>query len=371
MNIVYVSHYSGQGGANGELVLLIEQMKKRGHHIFVVMPNKGWLYDKLTETCECIVFPYHRWVEKKDLMVGIIKKAAKLILNWRAAIHLYRYFKSKSIDLVHTNDSITITGAYLANLLNVPHIWHMREIFDDQFDLKHTFSERYCSKWLQRADTVIAISKAVEDRYNKYKNLNIVQIYDGIEMPDYSTKKDKNNCINFLFCGGTSIHKGFDDVIAIAKKMQEEKIDFSITIASSCDINSTLKQKLIDYKIYDKINFIGFVNNLETIRRQSDILLMCSQKEAFGLVTVEAMLSKLLVIGRNSGATSELIEHKKTGYLYNNIEELWECISIALNRNNEDIIENAYKYAKDEFSIDSTANSIQQIYERIRVNGNF
>ena len=43
---------------------------------------------------------------------------------------------------------------------------------------------------------------------------------------------------------------------------------------------------------------------------------------AYGRVTVEAMMNDCVVIGRNSGGTSELIEHEETGFLFDSNSEL-------------------------------------------------
>ena len=60
---------------------------------------------------------------------------------------------------------------------------------------------------------------------------------------------------------------------------------------------------------------------------RSDCLLMCSEHEAFGRVTAEAMSACLPVIGKNSGGTPEIIVHGETGYLYNTFDELVESMT--------------------------------------------
>ena len=47
-----------------------------------------------------------------------------------------------------------------------------------------------------------------------------------------------------------------------------------------------------------------------------DIICVCSYGEAFGLTTIEAMLSGALVVASDSGANSELIQDKINGLLF-------------------------------------------------------
>lgn len=224
MNIVFVSHYSGKGGANNEMLLLIEQLLVKGHHLTVVMPADGWLNSEVKDKCNVIITPYHRWVESGDCSAPkrIISRFAKLIVNWKAANYLADKLKNEKIDLIHTNDSLTVVGAFLAKRLNVPHVWHIREIFDDHFNFKHTYSENYCRRWLNRADCVIAISEAVYNRYKQYGLNNLTMIYDGIKYQPFATQgsvSSDKSVFTMLFCGGTSKNKGFDDVVDLAARL--------------------------------------------------------------------------------------------------------------------------------------------------------
>ena len=365
MNIAFFSHYGGKGGANIELTLLVREMIKKGHKIIVVTPEKGWLYEELCDECRFVVIPYHRWVENGNQRVTFVRKAAKFLVNWLAAFYISRALKKEAIQIVHTNDSITVVGAYVAELLELPHIWHMREIFDEQFSFQHTFSESYCNKWMKRAERVIAISDSVKQRYELYDGLRITRVYDGLAVPNQKFHFKKSKRLEILFCGGTSMHKGFPDVLELAKRLQMEQEDFHINIASSYEIDASLRNTLRKFSLEKKMTFLGFVDDLEKMRQKSDVLLMCSRDEAFGLVTVEGMLSKVLVIGRKSGATMELIKDGVTGYLYENIDELVAIVKKVRTQDNTPILERAHSYAIDNFSIRSTANNIQKIYEEV------
>ena len=98
--------------------------------------------------------------------------------------------------------------------------------------------------------------------------------------------------------------------------------------------------------------FEGFVGNVEDIYRKLDVLLMCSRAEAFGRVTIEAMLRKVPVIGFDSGGTSELIEDGVTGFKFKNYSEVENALGVLITKPQESqrIINKAYETAKDKFS---------------------
>jgi glycosyltransferase involved in cell wall biosynthesis len=61
---------------------------------------------------------------------------------------------------------------------------------------------------------------------------------------------------------------------------------------------------------------IPHIHQPAMIYKLLDILIVASQKETFGMVTVEGLLAKLILIGANSGGTVELLAHGQYGLLY-------------------------------------------------------
>ena len=115
--------------------------------------------------------------------------------------------------------------------------------------------------------------------------------------------------------------------------------------------------------------FTGYVNNTKRYYLKADALLMCSKHEAMGRVTAEAMALGLPVIGRNSGGTAELIQHKKTGLLYEtNYVELSEMMEeIMVNRElYNEIKRESYLFAKNNFTIEQYSNTIYEILKNIK-----
>jgi N-acetyl-alpha-D-glucosaminyl L-malate synthase BshA len=67
--------------------------------------------------------------------------------------------------------------------------------------------------------------------------------------------------------------------------------------------------------IRDRIHFLGKQDNVQTKLAISDVMLMPSELESFGLAALEAMACKVPSIATRVGGVPELIEHGKTGYL--------------------------------------------------------
>ncbi|UXD44445.1 glycosyltransferase [Enterococcus faecium] len=76
-------------------------------------------------------------------------------------------------------------------------------------------------------------------------------------------------------------------------------------------------EKYIDQnELNPYVTFKGYKQDISRYRTPDKIVLICSEQEAFGRVTIEAMANQEIVIGNNAGATPEIIIDGKYGYLY-------------------------------------------------------
>jgi N-acetyl-alpha-D-glucosaminyl L-malate synthase BshA len=65
----------------------------------------------------------------------------------------------------------------------------------------------------------------------------------------------------------------------------------------------------------DRVHVLGKQDNVQTKLAISDVMIMPSELESFGLAALEGMACKVPSIATNVGGVPELIEHGKTGYL--------------------------------------------------------
>ena len=80
--------------------------------------------------------------------------------------------------------------------------------------------------------------------------------------------------------------------------------------------DKTKAEKLAyEYGLLDKVKFLGNTQEVAEILCFSDLMILPSQTESFGLAALEAMISSTPVISTNSGGLPELNIHGKTGFL--------------------------------------------------------
>lgn len=113
-------------------------------------------------------------------------------------------------------------------------------------------------------------------------------------------------------------------------------------------------------------------NKMLSALEEGGILLHTSVTEAFGMVLIEAMAKKVLVIGgEDSGAVPWVLGYGKYGILIdiNNPDEIADRLEkVIVNRKAyDDIVENAYQYVKKEFLIDAVKERYQEEYGKMIV----
>jgi N-acetyl-alpha-D-glucosaminyl L-malate synthase BshA len=110
--------------------------------------------------------------------------------------------------------------------------------------------------------------------------------------------------------------KRTDDVIRIFAKLVE-KIPAKLLMVGDGVERSKCEQLSRDLGVNDNIRFLGKQDAIEEILSVSDLFLMPSESESFGLAALEAMACKVPVVSSNAGGLPELNVDGVTGFLKN------------------------------------------------------
>ncbi len=108
--------------------------------------------------------------------------------------------------------------------------------------------------------------------------------------------------------------KRTEDVVKIFAKVRE-KIPSKLLMVGDGGERSDCEQLCRDLGVGDDVRFLGKQDAIEEILSVSDLFLMPSQSESFGLAALEAMACKVPVISSNAGGLPELNVDGVTGFL--------------------------------------------------------
>ena len=104
------------------------------------------------------------------------------------------------------------------------------------------------------------------------------------------------------------------DTIRIFEKVQKE-IPSKLVLVGDGPDRSECERLCRQLNLCDKVRFLGKQDGLVEILASSDLFLIPSQSESFGLAALEAMSCGLPVISSSVGGLPELVRHNETGYI--------------------------------------------------------
>jgi N-acetyl-alpha-D-glucosaminyl L-malate synthase BshA len=177
---------------------------------------------------------------------------------------------------------------------------------------------------INQSDGVTAVSQNLKEDTYKFFDIKkeILVIPNFIDLTRFSLKP-KDHFKKAIAPSGEKIlvHtsnfrkvKRTEDVVKIFAKVIK-KIPSKLLMVGDGPERSMCEQLCRDLGVTDNVRFLGKQDAVEEILSVSDLFLMPSQSESFGLAALEAMACKVPVISSNAGGLPELNVDGLTGFL--------------------------------------------------------
>jgi glycosyltransferase involved in cell wall biosynthesis len=165
--------------------------------------------------------------------------------------------------------------------------------------------------------------------------------------------------------------KRLDTLIDALTLLKQNGLDFKAILIGEGDEKDSLKKMVENRSLSEEINLLPLMTQqeLSLYYRESDVVVLPSENEGFGLVLVEAQLCQTPVIGADSGGIPDIIQHEKTGLLFSpgDAQALAESIKRILTdaELTRKLTLNAYQEAHTRFSSENIAKGFLQIYDSL------
>lgn len=229
---------------------------------------------------------------------------------------------------------------------------------------------------INQSDTVTSVSESLKADTLKFFNIvkDIKVITNFIDNKDF---KECNDCQRSQFANDDEkilIHvsnlrpvKRVEEVLQIFKAVHKKVKSKLIIIGEGPDMEKVTQFLEENPELIDKIKLLGKVNDLYRILHLSDVFLLPSEQESFGLAALEAMAAHTPVISSNAGGIPEVNIQGETGFLaeVGNVEAMANY-TIKLLRD-EKLLEKMKKNAKTQ-AIRFDLQNILPIYEEMYAN---
>lgn len=298
------------------------------------------------------------------------------ITNSIAVKRAERHIDFNQVDIIHSNTDTIDVGALLSKRHGILHVWHIRQYGESDYKC-FSLRRNYIAFMNDNASMFIAVSRSVKKHWNiKGISENKIRVvYDGVDTHKFSPKENKEHkpgIVRLVISGFVAPQKGQLQLIqAISMMSSDEKKRLRLDIYGHGAIEyiTYLKRMVKKNGIESVVCFKGMVNNINEILPDYDIGFTCSRSEAFGLVTIEYMMSGLCVVASDTGANRELVIDGSNGliYKYGDIEMLKNAILrlVADEEMRIRIKNNNPKYARDMFSHHLNAKRIAETYSEV------
>ncbi len=237
----------------------------------------------------------------------------------------------------------------------------------------HPFYKPAVTFSINNSDVVTSVSQSL-----KSDTLRLFKVKKEIEVvPNFiDTSKYQNSvsdCHRSMLASGNEkiiTHvsnlrkvKRIDDVIMVFYNVQKQLAARLIMVGQGPE-REMAEELVAELGIEDKVVFLGESHEIDKILSFSDLFVLPSESESFGLAALEAMVNGVPVISTNTGGLPEVNKHGFSGYL-SGVGEVEEMAAYAISiLKDEEILKKFKENAKNQaFNFD--INTVVPLYENL------
>lgn len=312
---------------------------------------------------------------------------------WSYSPSLHKKIKNtvKDFDLIHITSvflAASTLGAHYAKKSKKPFIISPRgTLMKEPMSLRHALVKKLYLRLiekinLEKAGAIHFTTQKEADEYNllglfcnnriiipnslNCKELDI-PVSSGAFRQKFGIPSDKKIV---LFLGRLNWKKGFDTLIPAFRAVSEKIPEAILVIAGNDEegYKKTIESLIRKFNLQDKVIFTDFIfgNDKIAALKDSDVFILPSYSENFGMSVIEAMYMKLPVVVTKGVALSEEIVKSKAGLIIDKNEKNVEnTIVYALSHDLEDMKNNARNMVETSFSEDKIGRKWLEAYREI------
>ncbi|BBE19000.1 glycosyltransferase [Aquipluma nitroreducens] len=222
-------------------------------------------------------------------------------------------------DVIHVHDWMCFqAGMAVKRVSGKPLVVH---VHSTEFDRSgSSVNPAICAiekEGLDAADKIITVSNltrsVVIEKYNIIPE-KVITVYNAVEpvrSGDAKTSREYTNDKVVSFLGRITMQKGPEYFVEAASLVLQKMRNVRFVMAGKGDLLNEMKQKVSALDISSYFHFPGFVGESEIAElfQASDVFVMPSVSEPFGIVTLEAMQAGVPVVISKQSGVSEVVQN--------------------------------------------------------------
>lgn len=367
IGIVCYPTFGGSGVVATELGMALAD---KGHEVHFITYNQPVRLDFLSHNLhfhqvvieEYPLFEYQPYeLALSTKMVEVVRKYSLEVLHVHYAIpHAYAAYMAKQMLKEKGLDVRVVTTLHGTDITLVG---------------SHPTYKSAVEFSINNSDVVTVVSNNLKETTNKLFNItkDIKVIYNFIDAKKYDNAH-KEECKRialakpneriFTHVSNFRPVKRVEDVVKIFSAVRKE-IPAKLLMIGEGPERAKAENLVKELNLVDDVFFLGNSTEVAKILCYTDVFLLPSQTESFGLAALEAMAAGSAVISTNTGGLPEVNIHGKTGFLSNlgDVADMAKnAISIAKEAATLEVFkQNAKKHTK-QFTLESILPVYEEIY---------
>lgn len=225
----------------------------------------------------------------------------------------------ETFDVIHAHDWLTYPAGIAAKKISgKPLIVHVHATeFDRSGEKINQNVYDIERKGMEESDLIITVSnftrQIVIEKYG-IPSEKVITVHNAVEPAEPSEfevtqKHVREKVVTFL--GRVTYQKGPDYFVEAAHKVLKKDANVRFVMAGSGDLLNRMIRRVAQLRIGTKFHFTGFLagQEVDTMFAMSDVYVMPSVSEPFGISPLEAMRSNVPVVISKQSGVAEVLEH--------------------------------------------------------------
>jgi glycosyltransferase involved in cell wall biosynthesis len=319
-SVLLVHSSSGRYGADRQLRLIATGLDRERYRPLVALPADGPLVDDLREAgVEVLVRPLAVLRREHASVRGAGEVTARLV---RDTVALGRLVHTRRLALVHSNTSVVLGGASAATVGRIPHVWHVREIYD-----------RFGALWppyrslLERAAALPCVSRATASQFGALRRVRVIP--DGLASDPVRAPRDVARAALGLdadaaviaVLGRVSEWKGQDVLVrALVEEPLRDRGAIALLAGEAWPGAERRADAVLELArtlgVSDRVRMLGFRDDVDTVLGAADVIAVPSTSpDPLPGAAIEAAAAGCAVLASAHGGLPEIIRDRVTGRL--------------------------------------------------------
>jgi glycosyltransferase involved in cell wall biosynthesis len=263
----------------------------------------------------------------------------------------------------------------LLHSLRIPCILHLHGgNFQTFYSSMSWLMKKYCRYVLRRVNKFIVLTRSWKDFLLNHFDINEVSIKiigNCVKIPTCEKGKITNNqTVKILYLGRLVKQKGIYDLIEAANELKQCNYKFKMILGGSGDEQKCLSL-IQKYELEDNVILVGWLDEIEKDKylQDSDILVLPSYYESFGISLIEGMSYGLPIVSSYGGQMVEVARENVDGIFIHpgNISELKNALGKLIDDENlrNKYGSNGYSHVINNYSEEIIMIKYKKLYDEV------